>query len=186
MPTVCFVSRWDRRKRPELFFELVDQFPHVRFLAAGKSRDQEWDQHLRAKYGHLPNLEMMDFIDQFQSDRLSALLGKSWILINTAAREGLPNSFIEAAAHRCAILSAVDPDGFATRFGYHVNQDNFAEGLDILLQNERWMQRGQSGFEYVRETFACDKAINQHLIVYERLGKKRGIHVPENAWLDPL
>ena len=185
-PTVCFVSRWDRRKRPELFFELVDQFPNVRFLAAGKSRDQEWDQHLHAKYGHLPNLEMLDFIDQFQSDRLSTLLGKSWILINTAAREGLPNSFIEAAAHRCAILSAVDPDGFATRFGYHASQDDFARGLDILLQNDRWMQSAQSGYEYVRETFACDKAIDQHLTVYERLGKERGIHVPENAWLNPL
>ena len=46
-PTVCFVSRWDRRKRPEIFFELAREFPNVRFLAAGKSRDQEWDRHLR-------------------------------------------------------------------------------------------------------------------------------------------
>jgi cytolysin (calcineurin-like family phosphatase) len=72
----------------------------------------------------------------------------------------LPNAFIEAAAHRCAILSAVDPDGFATQFGYHASQDDFARGLDILLQNDHWIQCAQSGYEYVRETFACDKAID--------------------------
>jgi glycosyltransferase involved in cell wall biosynthesis len=186
VPTICFVSRWDRRKRPEMFFDLIDKFPNVQFLAAGTSRDKEWDQYLHTKYGHLPNLDMLDFIDQFQSDRLSLLLGKSWILINTAAREGLPNAFIEAAAHRCAILSAVDPDGFATQFGYHASQDDFARGLDILLHNNRWIQCAQRGYEFVRETFACDKAIDQHLTVYERLGKDRGIHVPENAWSNPL
>jgi glycosyltransferase involved in cell wall biosynthesis len=186
VPTVCFVSRWDRRKRPELFFELIDKFPNVQFLAAGRSRDEQWDQYLRTKYGHLPNLEILGFIDQFQSDRLSSLLGKSWILVNTAAREGLPNAYIEAAAHRCAILSAVDPDGFASQFGYHASQDDFAEGLEVLLQNDRWVQCAQRGYDYVRETFDCDKAIDQHLTVYEGLGKDRGIHVPENAWLHPL
>jgi glycosyltransferase involved in cell wall biosynthesis len=181
-PTVCFVSRWDRRKRPELFFKLTREFPQVHFLAAGVSRDKEWDQYLRSKYGYLPNLEMLGFIDQFQSNRLSSLLGQSWILVNTSAREGLPNSFIEAAAHRCAILSAVDPDGFASQFGYHASQDNFAQGLETLLQNERWVQCAQRGYEYVSTTFECDNAIDQHLAVYERVCSLRGIHVPDEAW----
>jgi glycosyltransferase involved in cell wall biosynthesis len=182
-PTVCFVSRWDRRKRPELFFELTKEFPHVHFLAAGASRDKEWDQDLRSKYGNLPNLEMLGFIDQFRSDQLSSLLSKSWIMVNTASREGLPNAFIEAAAHRCAILSAVDPDGFASQFGYHAAQDNFAQGLETLLKNEQWIQCAQRGYEYVNATFACDNVIDQHLAIYERIGANRGVHIPENAWL---
>ena len=180
-PTVCYFSRWDRRKRPELFFELIKEFPKVHFLAAGKSRDKEWDQYLRTKYGQLPNLEMMDFIDQFESDQLSSLIGKSWIMVNTAAREGLPHVFIEAAAHRCAILSAVDPDGFASQFGYHASQDNFAQGLEVLLQNDHWVQYAQRGYDFVNATFACDKAIDEHLAVYERIGSGRGIHVPDEA-----
>jgi glycosyltransferase involved in cell wall biosynthesis len=168
-PTVCFVSRWDKRKRPELFFELAKAFPDAHFVAAGQSRNAEWDQYLRNTYGNLPNLEMPGFIDQFRSDELSRLLGRSWILANTAAREGLPNAFIEAAAHGCAILSAVDPDGFASRFGCQVRDDDFIAGLRALLQNDLWRGLAAQGYEYVRQTFALERAIDRHLSIYERL-----------------
>jgi glycosyltransferase involved in cell wall biosynthesis len=168
-PTVCFVSRWDKRKRPEIFFELAKNFPEVRFLAAGQSRNREWDDQLRSTYGDLPNLEMLGFIDQFRSDKLSQLFAKSWIFVNTAAREGLPNSFIEAAAHECAIMSAVNPDDFASLFGYHVHDDDFAKGLEALLHNDLWRKQAALGHEYVSKVFALEKAIDQHLAVYERL-----------------
>jgi glycosyltransferase involved in cell wall biosynthesis len=174
LPTVCFVSRWDKRKRPELFFELARSFPEVHFLAAGRSRNPKWDQYLRQKYEDLPNLEMLGFIDQFQSDKLLGLLSQSWILVNTAAREGLPNAFIEAAAHGCAILSAVDPDGFASRFGYHVQDDDFSRGLQILLEENRWHERAKLGYAYVRDTFALGKAIDRHLAIYEGLTGLQG------------
>jgi len=169
IPTVCFISRWDKRKRPEIFFNLVASFPEVRFLAAGKSRNPEWDEYLRAKYGHLPNLKMLGFIDQFRSDELSSLLDQSWILVNTAAREGLPNAFIEAAAHKCAILSAVDPDGFSSQFGYLVRDDDFEVGLRTLLQGDLWRIQAKAGYEYVKRVFALDKAIGQHISIYERM-----------------
>lgn len=169
IPTVCFVSRWDKRKRPELFFELAHQFPQVRFLAAGQSRDIEYDLYLRQTYGGLPNLELLGFIDQFAGDELSNLLSKSWILANTAAREGLPNAFIEAAAHNCAILSGVDPDEFASRFGYPVQGDNFADGLAYLLENDNWRDLANAGYRYVRETFAIDRAIDRHLEIYSQI-----------------
>jgi glycosyltransferase involved in cell wall biosynthesis len=168
-PTVCFVSRWDKRKRPEIFFELAKQFPQVHFLAAGHSRDKEWDAHLRSSYSGLPNLEMVGFIDQFRSHELSSILERSWVLVNTAAREGLPNAFIEAASYGCAILSAVNPDGFASQFGYHASNDDFVEGLDKLLDHHEWQQRGASGRQYVRDVFALDKAIDRHLAIYEQL-----------------
>lgn len=168
-PTVCFISRWDRRKRPELFFELAKNFPHVHFIAAGKSRDKDWDRRLRTKYGNVPNLEMLGFINQFQSAELSNILDKSWILVNTAMREGLPNAFIEAAASRCAILSAVDPDGFATHFGYHAVHDDFSKGLETLLTDDLWRERAQQGYEYVKQVFNCTTAIERHLEEYRQL-----------------
>ena len=66
---------------------------------------------------------------------------KSWILINPAIREGLPNSYLEAAAHQTAILSYVNPDDFASRFGFHAATDNFEEGLTTLLKNNYWKHR---------------------------------------------
>ena len=167
-PTVCLVSRWDKRKRPETFFDLARLFPEVHFLAAGKSRDIRYERILRQAYENLPNLEMLGFIDQFQSARLSNLLASSWILVNPAAREGLPNAYIEAAAHGCAILSAVDPDGFTSNFGYHVRDDDFEAGLRSLLEGNRWRELGERARNYVQEVFALDRAIDQHLLVYDQ------------------
>ena len=168
-PTVCYMGRWDRRKRPEMFMDLAKSFPGVRFIAAGSSRDKQWDAHLRRKYAGIPNLEMPGFIDQFRSGRHSQILEESWVMLNTATREGLPNAFLEAAAHGCAILSAVNPDGFASEFGFHATDEQFAAGLQYLLDNRNWQERGERGREYVTRYFATDQAIDRHLECYDLL-----------------
>jgi glycosyltransferase involved in cell wall biosynthesis len=167
-PTVCFIGRLDRRKRPQLFFELARQFPHVRFLAAGRSRDPEWEAQLRGEYGNTRNLEMLGFVDQFQSARLQSILSKSWILVNTSVREGLPTSFLEALANRCALLSSVDPGGVTRRFGCYVRNDDFATGLATLLADDAWRERGEAGWEYVRESFEIESVIDRHMQVYQQ------------------
>ncbi|WP_027134100.1 glycosyltransferase family 4 protein [Geminicoccus roseus] len=168
-PTVCYVARLDRRKRPDLFLDLAAQFPQVRFLAMGKSRDINYEASLRKKYGSLPNIEFLGMVDQFASGTHGNVLGESWIMINTATREAMPNSFLEAAAHGCAIMSFVDPDGFATKFGYHAAKDDFAKGLAWLLEEDRWRERGQRAREHVARVFALDHAIDLHLEVYRSL-----------------
>ncbi len=168
-PTVAFVSRWDRRKRPEIFLRLPEAFPDVQFIAAGNSRDREYDHYLRSRYQSIPNLEMMDFINQFRGESFSRLLGESWILVNTSARESLPNSFVEASAHKCAILSALDPDGFVSRFGHRVKDEDFAAGLKALLKGDLWRTKGERGYEYVRRVFGLEEAMGRHMEAYQKL-----------------
>jgi glycosyltransferase involved in cell wall biosynthesis len=168
-PTICYVARWDRRKQPEVFFELAKSFPDINFIAAGYSRDKKWDAELRDRYGNLENVILSGFVNQFDNDNLSNILSQSWILVNTAAREGLPTSFIEAAAHHCAILSAVDPDGYASNFGYHVQDGNFKAGLTTLLNNNFWQNQAEKGYENVKHTFALEKSIQRHLNHYRAL-----------------
>jgi 5-deoxy-D-glucuronate isomerase len=90
-------------------------------------------------------------------------------LANTSPKEGLPNVFIEAAAHRCAILSSVDPDGFTTNYGVHVHDDDFSAGLRKLLENDFWREQAAKGFDYVSSTFSADKSIDQHVRIYQSL-----------------
>ena len=168
-PTVCYMARFDRRKRPEMFLSLAERFPDVQFIAAGKSRDEEYDRYLREKFGNIPNLEMTGFIDQFSSSRHSEILEQSWIMVNTATREALPNSFIEAMSFGCAILSAVNPDEVASKFGYHVTDDDFAAGLEKLLADDLWQTNGRKGYEYTRSTFETSRSIDRHLDIYDRL-----------------
>lgn len=166
-PTVCFVGRWDRIKRPEAFFDLAKDFPDVLFLAIGKAHNLGYERDLRARYSAQDNLRLIGFIDQFASHALSDYLGRSWVLVNTSAKEALPNTFIEACAHRCAIISAQNPDNFATRFGRHVQNYDFSGALRDLLQDDRWRRHGQAGYEYVLATNALSAAARRHLEVYE-------------------
>jgi len=167
-PTVCYIGRWDRRKRPEVFFELARSFPGVRFIAMGQARTSARTEALRRQYAGVPNLEMPGFLDQFSSREFQQLLSQSWILVNTALREGLPRSFLEAAYFKCAILSRVDPDGFASRFGRRVDNDDFAEGLHSLLAQDRWRECGEAAHDYVSGKYGIEQSVSQHLEVYRR------------------
>ncbi len=168
-PTVCFVGRWDRRKRPELYFELAIRFPSVKFIAVGQSRDPVWESELKNRYSHVTNLQLIGFVDQFRSTRLTEVLGESWVLVNTAAREGMPTSMLEAMASQCAILSHVNPDNIATRFGYHAESGDFERGLSMLLRNDTWRALGQAGYQYVRDHHELHTVIDKHVAVYQSL-----------------
>lgn len=168
-PTVCCISRLDRRKRPEFFLQLVPKFPDVHFIMIGFSQDREWFDRLLERYRRYDNLDYRGFVDQFASTEVADTFSCSWILINAAAREGLPNAYLEAAAHGCAILSKTNPDGFASRFGHHADDDDFEAGLQRLLENENWRGRGDKGRAYVREHYETSRAIDQHMAAYQAL-----------------
>ena len=169
-PTVCYVGRLDRRKRPELVFQLAKQFPQVKFLIVGRAEDPDRQADLERHTRSLPNVEMLGYIDKFQTDRLEKIYARSWILVNTSAREGLPMTFIEAAAQGCAILSTVDPDNFASHFGYFApSVEKLAEGMHALLHDELWREKGKAAFDYVSSTYGVNDAARVHLETYDRL-----------------
>jgi glycosyltransferase involved in cell wall biosynthesis len=165
-PTVCFLGRLDGEKRPELFFGLAKRFPEVRFIAMGRSHDGARERRLRRVYGGIRNLELPGFVTGEEKERL---LGESRVLVNTSVSECLPVSFLEAAAHGCAILSFHDPDGFASRFGYHVSDGDLDRGLRNLLEDEAWKEKGEKGHAYVSEVHETGRAIDRHLEAYECL-----------------
>jgi glycosyltransferase involved in cell wall biosynthesis len=87
-------------------------------------------------------------------------------MILPSIREGLPIATLEALAHKCAILSSVNPDGLTERFGYWVKKDNFSEGLRWLLENNRWRTLGEEGYKYVKANHNIEKVISElvHLL----------------------
>jgi glycosyltransferase involved in cell wall biosynthesis len=120
----------------------------------------------------LKNLEIKGFINQFDSDLISKIFEESWVLVNTAVREGLPNSFLEALAHQCAILSSVNPENVTERFGYLVTDNNFQTGLNKLFEANDWIEKGQAGKKYVLENYELNKAIAEHIRIYSELFMK--------------
>jgi glycosyltransferase involved in cell wall biosynthesis len=81
-------------------------------------------------------------------------------MILPSIREGLPIAMLEALAHKCAILSSVNPDGLTERFGYWARRDDFAEGLRWLLENDRWQKLGERGYKHARENHHIKKVMD--------------------------
>ncbi len=165
-PMVCFLGRFDGEKQPELFFELARRFPGVRFVAMGRAHSEALDRRLRERYGGVGNLELLGFTTGAEKERV---LGEAWVLVNTSVSECLPVSFLEAAAHRCAILSFHDPDGFASRYGYHAWDGDLDAGLRTLLVGDAWRLWGEGGLAYVKEVHEVERVVDRHIAVYESL-----------------
>jgi glycosyltransferase involved in cell wall biosynthesis len=167
-PTFTFLARWDRRKRPEAFLELAAQFPEYRFVSVGEGEDAVYDSTLREKYRHIPNLEMLGFVSRFDEQvRMECLLSETWALVNTAAREGLPLTFLEVAAYGGAIVSAVDPDGFASRFGQRVRGDDFAGAVRALMADSP-LEKGRLARDHVKAAYENSIALAAHLAQYQK------------------
>jgi glycosyltransferase involved in cell wall biosynthesis len=172
-PTVCFLGRWDARKRPEMFLELAKEFPDVRFtFAGGCLNDAGRDARLREQAATLKNVECPGWIGAAER---AAILDRAWILINTSTRECLPVSYLEAGERRCAILSHCNADDFASSFGYWAQRGDlteFIDGLRFLLAEDRWRACGERAFAYVSATHEYDRVIDQHVEVYRRAMKQ--------------
>jgi len=168
-PTVCFLGRWDPQKCVEKFFQLAKRFPKIKFIAMGKSHDKMTDVRLRRKYRKVLNLEMPGLVSDVEKEYI---LSKSWILANTSIHEGLPITFLEALAYKTSILSYVNPDKFAERFGYRIKEnslDCLEEGLKTLLKNDLWKEKGEQGYKYVKETHEVNKVIEKWIKVYKEI-----------------
>jgi glycosyltransferase involved in cell wall biosynthesis len=159
-PLVCYLARMDPQKRYWFFFELAKQFPEVRFIAMGRPSVLYEDRcrEVVGKYAGLLNLEIKGFVSE---DEKRSILSRCWIMVLPSIREGLPIAMLEALAHKCALLSSVNPDGLTERFGYWAKRDDFAEGLRWLLEDGRWRGLGEEGYRYVKESHNLEKIINE-------------------------
>lgn len=168
-PTVCWVGRLDRRKRPELYIQLASKFPDVKFVMVGKAEDAGWQAQLESLARPVTNLQLLGYIDKFDDQRFYDIYNSAWVFVNTASREAHPLTFFEAAGRGCAIMSYVNPDNFASNFGYWASDEDFAEGLSDLLANERWRDLGKKAHKYVREHYRYEVAAVAHLAMYSEL-----------------
>jgi len=163
-PTVCFLARWDPQKRVELFLELAQEHPDVRFIAMGRSHDDAKDRELRERYRGVPNLQLTGFVTEEEKSRI---LGASWALVNTSIREALPVSFLEALAHGTPIISGENPDDLTSEYGYVVEDGDYSSALDRLLADDERQDKGRRGRRHVMEVHEAGRVVDLHVEIYE-------------------
>lgn len=166
VPTVVWLGRLDPIKRPQLCFDLAKYVPKVQFYILGKSHSNS-DYASDPYYRDVKNLHFMGFQD---GNVKEDILSKAWILINTSIYECLPVSFLEALAHKCALLSTQNPDNYTSRFGLHVNNLGCLEkGLEELLYADNWQYLGEKGYAHVCRVHSLEKCVQDHINIYKEL-----------------
>jgi len=125
-PRVVSVARLDPVKRPWLFVELARQCPDVEFLMLGRNFVDENLSWAPARWP--PNLKMMGNVS---GDEKLDLISSSWALINTAIHDESAVSNLEALACETPLISFIESDELATRFGICLGYDT-GDGLASL------------------------------------------------------
>jgi glycosyltransferase involved in cell wall biosynthesis len=153
-PSVVFLARLDAYKRPWLFVELARGRPDVDFLLLGQPHfgdASNWQTD-----GLPPNVRWLGHVDGAEKLRL---LREAWVLVNTSIHEGLAVSFLEALKCETPLLSCIDTEGVASRFGCYVGWEAghglglvpaFSRELGALLDEQpRREALGRAGREWV-------------------------------------
>jgi len=168
-PMVCYLGRMDPQKRYWLFFELAKRFPDVEFIAMGTPNEpyKELYSKVIRKYQGLRNLKILGFVSE---EKKRKILSKCWILCLPSIREGLPIAFLEALAHKCALLSTVNPDSIVKKFGYYVKRlENLEKGLETLMREGVWKKLGEFGYKYVKNNHTSIRVLSKLMKILESM-----------------
>lgn len=172
-PSVLWLGRWDTQKRPDVALKVAKQLPQYDFYFVGTANDyssyKKIQNKLRERYENYENIHILDFVSE---EEKQTLLEKSWTLLNTSTREGLPISFLEAGAHGMSIVSTVDPDNYSTSFGAFSDHANLTSSVKKSLEEEWYKTKGKKAYEHMKNTHETKKVMDQHIGIYENLLNK--------------
>ena len=135
-------------------------------MAVGKPNSlyEELYERIVERYRGLRNLKIAGFVSE---EEKSEILSRSWILCLPSIREGLPIAFLEALAHKCTLLSSVNPDNLVKKYSYWTEEDDFENGLRLLLEYQKFRALGEGGYRHVKKFHSLGSLINKLIIVLE-------------------
>ncbi|HXY39551.1 MAG TPA: glycosyltransferase family 4 protein [Vicinamibacteria bacterium] len=152
-PRFVWVGRLAAQKRPEMLLELARRCPDADFDVVGARSSGEPAAAFAAAAAEVSNVHVHGFV---QHAEVGLFYDRATALLCTSAREGFPNTFLEAWSRGRPVLTTVDPDGVVAREGVGLVAEN-VEGLEDAVhcygtRREQWraMARRARAY-YLRE-----------------------------------
>ncbi len=159
---VIFLGRLEAQKRAWLFCEVAKRMPEYDFFVLGRMfRHMEDNERMLAPYmkGDIPNLHFLGHVD---GEKKEKLIRESRLLLNTSIWEGIPISWLECLQYGTPVVSCIDNERLASRFGAYVGNIN-GDGFDsvdlfvpeirkLMEDDELYAKKAAAAIKYVRET----------------------------------
>ena len=125
---------------------------------------------VRNEAAQIKNLELIDHVDFF---KMQEYFNQAICLVNTSAKEGFPNTFIQACIGSTPILSYnVDPDSVITdnKMGLLCSNSSEAALQFIYSLDSRAVKAyGENAFEYVQKNHDLINTVNAYELVVREL-----------------
>ncbi|MFO0766977.1 MAG: hypothetical protein U0231_09335 [Nitrospiraceae bacterium] len=153
---------------------MARQFPEYRFVAGQGAPRLSGDSMRNCGAGiATPNLEMPGLINRFHgTERMHDCSTPGGTGARPFMRDCQVPTFLEAAAYGCPIISRVDPDQFATKFGQQVHDDDYAGAIRRLLADAPLERGGRRTSTCA--TYETSAALNAHVAQYDHHACTRG------------
>ncbi len=141
-------------KQLELYLDLAQSLPSLRFAVVGGFDSQKADQ-CAALTKRMADLANVVYLGPRRAEDVIALISQSKMLVNTSSSEGFPISMLEAWSVGAPVASLiVDPGAIIEREKLGVVSGNIAnlrqDIEDLATSKTRNEQLGRNGFHYVR------------------------------------
>lgn len=153
-----WADRFVDYKRPEIFVDLAERLPELRFRMIAPTTaatDPAMAEALRERADRLPNFELLP---GQQRPEVLKQIGNCTAIVKTSLFEGMPNTFLESWARSVPVLSyAVDPDRRIVdeRAGILAegSMDRLVEGAQRLWDDPALRgELGANGLRFVEQT----------------------------------
>ncbi len=174
-PSFTWIARWDPQKRPDMMLKIARDLPDYDFYLIGtatvNSRDYlSIEKKLKDEFSKYSNIHILGFVDEKTKREY---IGRSWALINTSIREGLPITFLEAMAEGTPIISYVDPDNYTSKFGIKVdyNVSSFKDAINKSVKEKLYEKIGETEREYIKKEHEISVVMKKHIDIYHDLIK---------------
>ena len=165
---VLWVSTIRPIKRPQLFLDLAEALPELRFKMIGGPDETEPElfDRVQNRAKSLDNVEFLGFLPFQETERH---FDEAMIFVNTSESEGVPNSFLQAWARGVPTVSYIDAGAKFDDQEVGIRVDSAAkmsQEIASLASNERRRREvGNRGRAYVEKVHSPERVI----ALYERL-----------------
>lgn len=174
---VLWVSVMRRWKRPELFLELAQRLPGLRFrmiggvsMAEGDGGAQGFFSEIESIARTLPNVEFLGFVPYQEVERH---FNEASVFVNTSDHEGFPNTFLQAWARGIPTVSfinsgAKDVHGPLGVIAGDLNEMQTAVSL-FAVDRTAWSNESVRSRQYFQANHAMSAVIARYRALFDRL-----------------
>lgn len=168
-----WIGRSESWKRPDVFLDLVQANPSLKFLMVLNKEHHSRDYFFLVKK-RADSLKNLKFIENVSNKEIHNLMSQSKILLFTSQKEGdWPMVVLEASAMGLPILSySLNYDYLIDEYGGGVfcNEDSklFKSGFNELISNdEKYLEMSEGAKKYVKDHHELSNMVKKYLKILE-------------------